>query len=117
MLVTVTNLTTRKINSPDSIDYSGVTNGPADLVATGGNHTDPLPYPFDLVGELDENGGTVDAVQRAMHPADFRRQHNMWTALEPAAEWNQLIQAGVVSFAIAAETGFTDTEETFVAAV
>jgi hypothetical protein len=116
MLVTVENQTARIINTPDVIN-NNLTGGPADLLATGGNVTDPLPYPFDLVGPLAANGASGDDVQRAMHPRDFRRQHVMNRALEPAVEWNQIIQAGVVTFAIAAETAATDTEELFVAAV
>jgi len=117
MLVTVENQLSHAINYTDAVDLRNVTDGPADLYATGGNVRYPLPYPFDLVGELAANGASGDSIQRAMHPSDFREQHVLWRGSEPAREWNKIIQAGTVTFAIAAETGFRDTEETFVAAV
>lgn len=115
MLVTVQNQLSRAINAADTVSNQ-LTGGPADLVATGGNLTDPLPYPFNLAGELAALGG-ADSIQLGVHPADFRRQHVLWRALEPAGEWNQMIQAGTVTFAIAAETDRTDTEELFITAV
>jgi hypothetical protein len=112
MLVTIQNLTAAAIQVLDAID-NRYTGGPADLYATGGNVVEPLPFPFEQVGELAAFGAVGDSVQRAMHPSDFRRQHNLHKPLEPREEWNQVIQAGTVSFAIAAEVGRRDTEELF----
>jgi len=118
MLVTVENQLSTRINYLEEINTAQYLPGnPAGLVATGGNVVQPLPFPFDQVGELAANGLAGDDVQRAMHPSDFRRQHNLHKPMEPREEWNQIIQAGIVTFVIASETGFTDTEETFIAAV
>jgi hypothetical protein len=113
MLVTVENQLSRAINSPDTVDtrLSGL--GVAGLLAEGGSVTDPLPYPFDKVGELAANGASGDSIQRAMHIGDFRRVHVMWTALDPNDQWNQLVQAGTVTLAFAAESGRVDSEEEF----
>lgn len=111
MLITVTNLTDHPINYADSIDTASYLPGnPAGLVAIGGNIRYPLPYPFSGAGELEASGG-ADAIQRAMHVADLRRAHNMHSAFAPGEEWQQLVQAGIVSLAAAAETGRTDIEE------
>jgi len=117
MLVTVENQLSVPIQTADAVDYRGVTNGPADLYAVGGNVNNPLPFPFDRVGELDANGGANDSVQRAMHPDDFHNRHNLWRGMEPGTEWNQIIQEGKVTFAIASESGRTHTEELFITAV
>ena len=114
MLVTVTNLLARAINAADTVDttLSG-TMGVAGLIATGGAKTDPLPYPFDQVDSLAATGDPGDDVERAMHVGDFRRVHVYWRALDPNDEWNQLVQAGTVSLAFAAESGRVDSEEEF----
>jgi len=112
MLVTVQNQLSRAINSPDTVDTRLTGLGVAGLLATGGSLTDPLPYPFDQVGALEASGG-ADSVQRAMHIGDFRRVHVYWRALDPNDEWNQLVQAGTVTLAFAAESGRVDSEEEF----
>jgi hypothetical protein len=117
MLVTVTNQLAVPINDP-AVGEDGVSVG-------GGNHpsetthrTNPLPYPFDLVGVLTENGGARDAVQLPMHPRDWRYSRSQMIRGLPISEkWNQMIQAGVVTFAIAAQPNRTDTEELFMTAV
>ena len=113
MLVTIENQTSRIINKLDAI-VNNQTGGVADLTATSlGVRTDPLPPPFDQVGELAANGDPGDSIQRAMHIGDFRKQHNIHTALGPDDLWNQVVQNGTVTFAVAAETGRVDVEEEY----
>lgn len=122
MLVTVTNLTSREINKPAVAE-----DGEA---LPGGNHpeeathrTDPLPYPFHrYVGTLDANGGANDSIQLPMHPSDWRVNGGLANAqmargLPVRDEWNQLVQGGVVSFAVAAQAGTQDQEEIYTSAV
>lgn len=100
MLVTVTNALATSIN------YLAVAE---DGVATGGARVRPLPYPFSHIGTVLAAG----TKQLPMHPADWRRKACMGEAMEPAYVWNQLTQAGVVTLAIAAETGRQDNEELY----
>jgi hypothetical protein len=110
MLVTVTNATSRTINTPAAISLgTGVSGG----TATGGSKTDPLPYPFGHIGPLASSGSK----QLPMHPADWRYKSVPWLPMEPSTEWNMLVQAGIVTLAIASETGRRDSEELFVTAV
>lgn len=118
MLVTVTNLTSREINKP-AVGEDGVS-------LPGGNHpqdathrTDPLPHPFGpFVGTLDASGGAYDAVQKVMHPRDWRYSRSqMARGLPVSEEWNQLVQAGTVSLTVAAQANRRDSEELFMNAV
>lgn len=117
MLVTVTNQLAVPINDP-AVGEDGVS-------LPGGNHpseathrSNPLPYPFDLIGVLTENGGVRDAETLPMHPQDFRYSRSqMARALPVEDEWAQMVQAGVVTFATAAQADLRDVEELFVAAV
>ena len=105
MLVTITNASaTETLNKPAT--YETVPS------AVGGALENPLPYPFDLVDAM----APPATVQRAVHPADFRYDRYR-TGSEPAREWNRLIQEGLVTMAVAAETGFRDAEEAFIATV
>lgn len=113
MLVTVTNLTDRIINTLDAVD-NRVTNGPADLYAPSeGVRVDPLPEPFDSVGELAANGDPGDSVQKAMRIGDFRNQHVLWRPLEPGTRFDLLQKAGIISVAFAAESNRLGTEEDY----
>ena len=112
MIATLENTSGRTINDYDVIN-NNYTDGPADLYAEGGNRTDPVPYPFSHIDPLAD----TDTIDLPMHPADFRRQHVMQSALEPAAEWQQLIQSGVATLAFAAEVGVVDAEEIAVGTV
>lgn len=103
MLVTLTNSSGVTINTPATGGY-GIS---ADAV--GGTITKPLPYPFSHIGPL-INGGTK---QLQMHPADWHRKSVPWLPQDPATEWNQLVQDGTVSLAVALQSGVRDSEEKF----
>jgi len=117
MLVTVENQLAVIINTP-ALGEDGV-------ALPGGNHPDeathrtyPLPYPFDLAGALAINGASGDSIQLPMHPRDMRYSRSqMARGLPVSEEWNQLVQAGVVTFAIAAQTNRRDVEELYTTAV
>jgi len=117
MLVTVENQLAVSINDP-AVGEDGV-------ALPGGNHpeeathrTYPLPYPFDLVGVLTENGGSRDSVQLPMHHRDWRYSRSQMARGMPVSEkWNQLVQAGVVTMAYAAQTTLRDEEDLFEDAV
>jgi len=110
VLLTVTNDSGRTINGLDSI--TGGT-GSSALLATGGARKDPLPYPFGHIGELAD----AASKQLPMHVRDWRYKSVPWLPQEPSIEWQQLVQAGVVSLAVASETNQVDEENIFVNAV
>jgi hypothetical protein len=119
MLVTVTNTTgtsnppSRAINSP-AVGEDGI-------ALPGGNHpeeathrTDPLPYPFNLIGELADTATR----QLPMHPRDWRYQRSqMARGLPVSEEWGQLVQAGTVTLTVGAQAGRRDSEELYMNAV
>jgi len=117
MIITVTNQLAVEINKPE-VGEDGV-------ALPGGNHpeeathrSNPLPYPAGpYVGTLDANGGANDAVDIAMNPRDWRYSRSQMRGLPVSEQWNQIVQAGVVTFAIAAQTDVRDVEELYVAAV
>lgn len=109
MLVTVTNTSGGDLNSPDTVN-NNQTGGPADLLATGGNTVNPLPYPFGHIGTLADTAN----LQLPMHVEDWRRQHNLYRTLEPGREWDMLINKGDITFAIATETPFGSIEDEFI---
>jgi len=116
MLVTVTNQLAVPINDP-AVGEDGVS-------LPGGNHPSeathrnyPLPYPFDLVGVLTENGGARDAVTLPMQPQDFRYSRSQMRGLPVEAKWSQIVQAGIVTMAVGAQANVRDPEELFIAAV
>jgi hypothetical protein len=104
MLVTVANV------SGAAINYLTVGE---DGVSTGGSRTKPLPYPFSHIGTL----AAASSKQLAMQPADWHHKSSIGAGMEPATEWNQLVQAGIVTLAYAAETGRRDSEELFIDAI
>jgi hypothetical protein len=110
MLMTITNTSGRTINTPDQIT-GGV--GPAALLAEGGNVTDPLPYPFGHIGPLADSA----TKQLPMHNRDWRYKGVPWQPMEPSKEWQQLVQAGVVTMTVATETANRDEEEIYIDAV
>lgn len=124
MLVTVENQLTVPINDP-AVAEDGVAVG-------GGNHPEEtthrnnaLPYPFGrYVGTLDENGGAADSIQLPMHQSDFRvnstvgmGSSQMARGLPVRDQWNQMVQAGTVTFAVAAQTDDQDVEELFLGTI
>lgn len=123
MLVTVENQLATAINYP-ALGEDGVAVG-------GGNHPEEtthrvsgLPYPFGrYVGELEANGG-ADSIQLPMHEADFGQSttvglgsSQMARGLPVRDQWNQMVQAGTVTFAVAVQADAQDVQEIFLAAI
>lgn len=105
MLVTVTNTAGVAINSLAVAE---------DGVATGGHRSKPLPFPFAHIGELAISG----TKQLSMHPRDWRSRSVMnGSAMDAGELWQQMVQAGIVTLSVAAETGNRDQEEIYDAAV
>jgi len=109
VLMTITNTSGRDINVLEQMTGGS---GPSALLATGGNVTDPLPYPFAHIGTLADTANS----QLPMHNRDWRYQRSAYMP-EPSIEWQQLVQAGVVTMTVATETGNTDEEEIYIDAV
>jgi len=107
MLVTVTNLSSSvSLNSLDTLTAGTIaTTGPATLSATGGARVRPLPYPFGHV-ELAASGSK----QLGMNVRDWRHKVLPGVPMEPGEEWQQLVQGGVVSVALAVQAGQVDPE-------
>jgi len=109
MIVTLTNISGVTLNDLDIV-------GPSPLVtAKGGQRKYPLPYPFGHIGALANSATSVLPVKLR----DLRKGGPVSYAatLSPDEEWNQMIQAGQVTWGIATETtvsGVNDTEEIFV---
>jgi hypothetical protein len=111
MLVTVTNASPNQINYLDY--YVGAPGGVGVTNATGGNVVSPLPYPFDWIGPLN----SLATYQLPMHNRDWHYKRSPCDPQDAGQQWQQLIQAGIVTLAFAAETGNTDTEELFIHAL
>ncbi len=110
MLVTVTNTSGGDLNKLDEITGGS---GPASLLAVGGSRKNPLPYPFGHIGTLG-NGANR---QLPMHNRDWRYKSVPWLPQEPSTEWQTLVQAGKVTFAVVTETDETNLEDIFIDAV
>lgn len=112
MLMTVTNVSGRIINTPIT-GGSGVSPD-----AVGGSVSDPLPYPFSHVGPVAIGGSTAAL---PVHEQDWRFKSVPWLPSEPADDWNYLVQAKVVTIGFGAEVappvGQGDQEDRFVNAV
>lgn len=106
MIITVTNTSGVTLNDLDALTGGS---GPSALNAVGGARKFPLPYPFGHIGALAAAGTKILAVK----PRDFRKR-NAAETLEPGEEWNQLVQAGRVTFAVAAESTNRDIEEKYI---
>lgn len=104
MIVTITNVSGVTINTP-SLGEDGI--------ATGGQLTKAIPYPFDWVGPLAAAATKIFAV----HPADMRHRSAFnGSAFDAGALWNQAVQAKILTFVAAAQAGRRDVEELFIAA-
>jgi hypothetical protein len=114
MLLTVTNLSA-SITLNDLDVYQGYVSASMPTVnATGGARKYPLPYPFGHVvlgpsGNKQLPAHTMDMLKGGPAP--------MWSTFNPGTEWNQLIQAGVVSVTIATEATTTNLLDLMVASV
>jgi hypothetical protein len=112
MLMTVTNTSGHILNDFDT--YYGYS--PTPLVnAVGGQRRDPLPYPFDWV--VLQAAGPLVSKQLPIRPRDFTHKAVPWLPLRPGEEWNQMIQAGKVTYLLGAEAAFGDIDEAFFNAV
>lgn len=113
MIVTVTNTSGGDLNKLDELDLGpGVSGG----TAVGGQIADPLPYPFRHIGTLADSGTSA----LPMRERDFTHKAVPWLPMQPAQEWQTLIQAGKVTFAIAAESilaATQDAEEDYIGTV
>lgn len=110
-LMTVTNQKAYSLNALDV--YQGDLTSPT-VNATGGGRKHPLPYPFEHI-VLGPNGGGSDAKQLPVCPRDFRKapQHEHVT-LQHGEEWNQLVQDGTVTVALAAQIDIRDVEHVLI---
>jgi len=117
MLVTVENQLAVEINKP-AVGEDGVALPGGEHPSEATHRTYPLPYPFDLVGTLDANGGANDSVELPMHHRDWRYSRSQMARGLPVSEkWSQLVQAGVVTMAYAVQTDLRDVEDLFEDAV
>lgn len=99
MLVTVTNTSGITLNTLALAE---------DGVSTGGSRANPLPYPFAQATDLAD---TLTSVL-PMHTADWREgRTQMGRGLPVRDQWNQLVQAGTVTFAAAAQADAQDVED------
>lgn len=106
MLVTITNTSGVVINTPITGGF-GVS---ADAV--GGSKSNPLPYPFAHIGPMATSGPT-NTKQLPMHPGDWHYKSVPWLPQDPATEWNQLVQRGIVTLTVADQAGVRDSEEKY----
>lgn len=103
MLVTVQNVSASPINAPITGGF-GVSPD-----AVGGSKSFPLPFPFGHIGPL----AAAASKQLPMHPGDWHHKAVPWLPQAPATEWNQLVQAGIVTIVTALQSGVRDSEEKF----
>lgn len=109
MLVTVTNLKSYSINTPDV--YPGT-------AAVGGNVNNGLPHPFGWVGPLTANGTAGDHSVQALHPSDLYFREVMNGSAQTAWEkWQQMIQASVVTLGLAIQADVRAIDEVFLTAL
>lgn len=118
MLVTIQNITATTFGTGFTINVLDALtggSGPSGLNATGGAKLYPLPYPFGHIGSL----ASTATKQLVMHARDLSKGGCVSYAesMSPGEQFNQMIQQGLISFAIAAETTNRDPEEEFIAAV
>lgn len=117
MLVTVTNTSGRAINVP-AVGEDGVALGGGVRPGEATHRTDPLPFPFSHIGEV----AIAGSQQLPMHPSDWRhgeggQRTQMARGLPVRKQWQQLVQAGVVTLTVAAQADRNEQEELFLNAV
>lgn len=113
MLTTVENVSDDDLNALDEVDLG---DGPSGGVASGGARVNPLPYPFGHVGTL-ASGDSIDMPTR---PSDWHYKPVPSLPMTPETEWQQLIQAGMVTIVSVAETILAATvnpEEVYLGAI
>ena len=112
-LVTVTNTSGRTINVP-AVGEDGISLGGGNHPAEATHRSDPLPYPFGHIGTLAD----AAAKQLPMQPSDFRYSRSQAIFNHGIEnQWNLLVQAGIVTFAVAAQADNRDVEELFLGTI
>lgn len=81
--------------------------------AVGGNVLDPLPYPFNANGPLAASAYR----ELGVHARDFSVRPQAQQPMMPADEWNQMVQAGLVSLSFTADARSFDPEDLLGAAL
>ncbi len=98
MQMTVTNTSsTITLNDLDTLT-GGV--GPSALLAVGGQRINQLPYPFN-----DMTIAPSGSLAKSVHINDFLAKRVPWDSFTPGEGWNAVIQSGMVTVSLGAETG------------
>jgi hypothetical protein len=111
MIATVTNTSGAPVNKLASYDTRVDPLLQSGLVATGGALIQPLPFPFDRVGEIAD----AATISRVINPDDWRRTI-FGDGHEAINRWRRAVQGGLVTLAYAVDAALTDPEELFIAA-
>lgn len=94
-----------------------------DGVATGAARNNPLPYPFDVPANISADGSLANSttITLVMHPRDFHKSKSVspgnGDGMEPGEQWNQMVNAGTVTFTAGAQADDSDREEEFLGSV
>ena len=109
MLVTIENqLTTEKIN--DLVEEDTLIDGPARIVAVGGQRRHPLPHPFGHL-VLEVNGDPGDSAVEPVHPRDLRMREPYYLPHESGEILNIMVNQGKITLGFAVQAGVQDQEE------
>lgn len=112
MIATVTNVSGAPVNKLAEYDTRVDPLLQPGILATGGALLQPLPHPFDRVGELAD----AASIARVFNPDDWRHQI-FGDGHEAGNRWRRAVQGGVVTVAFADDADRTDPEELFIDAV
>jgi hypothetical protein len=109
MQATVTNTSGHSINYLDTTSYPAGVGVGAGGAASGGARCYPLPYPFAWIGTLANSGSK----QLPMGPSDLYQPDGAVNCLtfQTWQQWQQLVQAGIVTIAFAQETNPAAVDE------
>lgn len=111
MIVTITNVSSPAVTL-NALDVNDGGSG-----AVGGSVKNPLPYPFPgPIGTQTPSSQSLapsGTFSFPMHPRDWRYKRVPWLTFEASDQWNSVVQAGLVTMGVAAETGRRDQEELF----